>query len=42
MPGSKAIMTKFYSSKLPPTYSDTLQVPGYTTYSIAQLNKACK
>lgn len=42
MPGSKAIMKKFYSPKLPPTYSDTLQVPGYTTYSIAQLNQACK
>ncbi|HVV57756.1 MAG TPA: ABC transporter substrate-binding protein [Gaiellaceae bacterium] len=42
MPGSKAIMTKFYSAKLPPTYSDTLQIPGHTTYSIAQLNQACK
>jgi ribose transport system substrate-binding protein len=42
MPGSKGIMKKFYSAKLPPTYSDTLQLPGYTTYSIAQLNKACK
>ena len=42
MPGSKALMSKYYSAKLPPTYSDTLQLPGYTTYSIAQLNKACK
>jgi ribose transport system substrate-binding protein len=42
MPGSKGIMKKFYSAKLPPTYSDTLQLPGYTTYSIAQLNQACK
>lgn len=42
MPGSKAIMSKYYSPKLPPTYSDTLQLPGYTTYSIAQLNQACK
>ena len=42
MPGSKAIMKKFYSPKLPPTYSDTLQLPGYTTYSIGQLNAACK
>jgi ribose transport system substrate-binding protein len=41
MPGSKAIMKKFYSSSLPPTYSDTLQLQGLTTYSIAQL-KACK
>jgi ribose transport system substrate-binding protein len=41
MPGSKAIMKKFYSSSLAPTYSDTLQLPGKTTYSIAQL-KACK
>jgi hypothetical protein len=42
MPGSKAIMTKFYSPKLPPTYSDTLQIAGHTTYSITQLNQACK
>jgi ribose transport system substrate-binding protein len=41
MPGSKAIMQKFYSASLPPTYSDTLQLAGLTTYSIAQL-KACK
>jgi ribose transport system substrate-binding protein len=41
MPGSKSIMKKFYSSSLPPTYSDTLQLKGLTTYSIAQL-KACK
>lgn len=41
MPGSKSIMQKFYSSSLPPTYSDTLQIPGMTHYSIAQL-KACK
>jgi ribose transport system substrate-binding protein len=42
MPGSKAIMKKFYSPKLAPTFSDTLQVPGYTTYTIPQLLKACK
>jgi ribose transport system substrate-binding protein len=41
MPGSKAIMKKFYSASLPPTYSDTLQLKGLTTYSIPQL-KACK
>ena len=41
MPGSKAIMKKFYSPSLAPTYSDTLQIAGKTTYSIAQL-KACK
>ncbi|HZO34513.1 MAG TPA: ABC transporter substrate-binding protein [Gaiellaceae bacterium] len=41
MPGSKAVMKKFYSASLPPTYSDTLQLKGLTTYSIAQL-KACK
>jgi len=42
MPKSKAIMKKFYSASLPPTYSDTLQLPGLTTYSIAQLKSACK
>jgi ribose transport system substrate-binding protein len=41
MPGSKAIMKKFYSPSLPPTYSDTLQISGLTHYSIGQL-KACK
>jgi ribose transport system substrate-binding protein len=41
MPGSKSIMQKFYSASLPPTYSDTLQLAGLTTYSIPQL-KACK
>jgi ribose transport system substrate-binding protein len=41
MPGSKATMQKFYSAKLPPTYSDTLQIPGHTHYSIPQLS-ACK
>ena len=42
MPGSKAIMKKFYSPSLAPTFSDTLQIPGKTTYSIAQLKSACK
>jgi ribose transport system substrate-binding protein len=41
MPGSKATMQKFYSPKLPPTYSDTLQLPGITHYTIPQLIK-CK
>jgi ribose transport system substrate-binding protein len=42
MPGSKTIMKRFYSPSLAPTFSDTLQLPGLTTYSIAQLKSACK
>lgn len=42
MPKSKSVMTKFYSPSLAPTFSDTLQLPGLTTYSISQLKSACK
>jgi ribose transport system substrate-binding protein len=41
MPGSKSTLTKFYSKSLPPTYSDTLEVKPWTTFTPAQL-KACK
>jgi ribose transport system substrate-binding protein len=41
MPGSKSTLTKYYSKSLPPTYSDTLEVKPWTTFTAAQL-KACK
>src|SRR3954469_25427451 len=41
MPASKATLTKYYSKSLPPTYSDTLEVKPWTTFTPAQL-KACK
>jgi ribose transport system substrate-binding protein len=41
MPGSKAIMQRFYSPTLPPTYSDTLEVKPWTTFTPGQLT-ACK
>jgi ribose transport system substrate-binding protein len=41
MPGSKTTLTRFYSKSAPPTYSDTLEVKPWTTFTPAQL-KACK
>jgi ribose transport system substrate-binding protein len=41
MPKDKATLTRFYSPSLPPTYSDTLEVKPWTTFTPAQL-KACK
>jgi ribose transport system substrate-binding protein len=41
LPGSKATLTKFYSASAPPTYSSTLEVKPWTTFTPQQL-RACK
>jgi ribose transport system substrate-binding protein len=41
MPKWKGTLKKYYSAKLPPTYSDTLEVKPWTTYTPKQL-AACK
>src|SRR3954447_23544870 len=41
MPSSKTTLTKFYSSSAPPTYSSTLEVKPWTSFTPQQL-RACK